>query len=154
MLSFLSADGSNNKDFQDPGAARRRWVYFFEVGWEDMCEHNIFGVDDTCGNMGGWIFILENDQGIPVFTGSRCRWFNGVFLKIFERRDPSSCVYCLSALTKCHKLRVGKDLIGFRGPTFSESIGNFQRRLYGWCFLIIENETVFVSISGCTFGVW
>lgn len=35
------------------------------------------------------------------------------FFKIFERRGPSSCVYCLSALTKCHKLRVGKDLIGF-----------------------------------------
>lgn len=48
MLSFLSADGSNNKDFQDPGAARRRLDDFFEVRWEDMCEHSMFGVDDAC----------------------------------------------------------------------------------------------------------
>lgn len=57
MLSFLSADGSNNQDFQDGrlvgGMMKSKSEKFGALKREDMCENHMVCVDDTCGNMGG-----------------------------------------------------------------------------------------------------
>ena len=141
--------------FSGLGAARRRLEDFFEVRCrEDMCEHNIFGVDDTCGNMGGWFSFLKMTKALSV-----SRVPGAVDSTVFFSKSSKGGTLRAAFIVYQHLLnvtsweleRIWLDSVVKHFPKASEIFS----AVCIWLVLLHHwNRNVFVSISGCTFGVW